>query len=82
MGQCYLLDTGADDDGLLVERSDGLVHQRMTLDEVEREVGQCPGIVCALARSGVRHLGPGHRQPVGVHVVLFLKLALERVQHV
>lgn len=54
----------------------------MALDEVEREVGQRARVVGALARPRVRHLGPGHRQPVGVHVVLLLELAFERVQHV
>ncbi|KAE9523892.1 hypothetical protein AGLY_015780 [Aphis glycines] len=52
------LDARADNNWLLVERPYSLVHQRMTLYEVQREVRKRPRIVGTLARSGVWHLRP------------------------
>lgn len=51
----------------------------MRLDEVQRQVGQRPAVVVALAWPRIRHLVAEHRQPVGVDGSLLLEIALKGV---
>ena len=55
-----------------VEGRDGLVHQRVRLDEIQRHFGQRPRIVDALPRARFRHVVGADRQPIGIHRRLLL----------
>jgi hypothetical protein len=54
----------------------------VVLDEVDGDVGQGARVVDALAGPRLGHLLSRHRQPVRVHRLLLLELALERTHHV
>jgi len=75
----HLLETGAYNDRLTEKARHRLVHQRVRVDEVERQIRQCARVVGALTRPRVRHLRVLHRQPVGVHGALLLEIASEGV---
>lgn len=77
-----LLHANADNNGLSKEGRHRLIHQSVVLDEVDSDVGQGARVVDALARSWLGHLLRRHRQPVRVHRLLLLELALERTHHV
>lgn len=61
-----------------VERRHGLVHQRVRLDEVERDLGQGARVVDTLAGTRLGHVVDAHRQPVRVHRRLRLFKERER----
>lgn len=56
MGGGNLLEAGANEQRLVEHGRHGLVHERVRLDEVERDVGQGLRVVDALARPRLRHL--------------------------
>lgn len=75
----HLLETGAYNDRLAEKARHRLVHQRVCVDEVERQIRQCARVVGALAGPWVRHLRVLHRQPVGVQGTLLLEITSEGV---
>ena len=74
-----LLKARAYDDGLSEEAPHRLVHQRVALDKVQRQVGQRARIIDALARPWIGHFRARYRQPIRIESALLLEVALERV---
>lgn len=74
-----LLKTRTDNDRLSEKRRHALVHQRVRLDEIQRQIGQGAAVVVALTGSRIGHLGTLHGQPVGIDGSLLLEVALERI---
>lgn len=75
----HLLKTGAYNDRLAEKARHRFVHQRMRVDEVERQIRQRARVVGALSGSRIRHLRVLHRQPIGVHCALLLEITGESV---
>lgn len=75
----YLLYASSYNDRLAEKVRNALVHQRMRLDKIQREIRQRPAIVVTLSRSRIRHLRTLHRQPIRVDGRLLFEVALECV---